>query len=109
MKHSQSQQKVYRLQGNNGNIKEKCRDSEGKPPLPLIFAAEAMGSEQQLQKLLHPVITDVQGKKGTSKEPFAEHNSEFVSEHEEAEESPPQLRTARRRNELEEKVKRGLK
>lgn len=47
---------------------------------------------------------DSQGKKGISKKPFAEHNSEFVSEHEESEKSPPVLRRARKRNELEGKV-----
>lgn len=60
--------------------------------MPWISAAETVGSEQQLQNPLYPVTTDIQGKKGISKKPFAEHNSEFVSEHEEAEESPPQLK-----------------
>lgn len=48
-------------------------------------------------------------KKEISKKTFAELKSEFDFEHEEAEKSLPQLRTARQRNELEEKVKRGLK
>lgn len=76
--------------------------------MPLIFAVKTMGSEQQLQR--NSSNQGYSGKKRRiNKKPFAEPNSEFVSEHDKAEKSPPQLRTARKINELEEKVKRGWK
>lgn len=65
--------------------------------MPLIFAAETMGSEQQLQRNCYTQYSWIpkKKKKGISKKIFAELKYEFDFEHEEAEKSLPQLRTVR--------------
>lgn len=109
---AQSQQEIYRLLGNSGNMKEKFRDSESSLGDLLWHQFLLPRQWDQSSSFRETVIPSNRGysgqKKGISKKPFAEHNSEFVSEHEEAEKSP-QLRTTRKRNKLEETVKRLLK
>ena len=81
-----------------------------RPPLQVIFAAKTMGAEKKPRKTVIPSNHGYPGKrKGMSKKQFGELNSEFVSEHEDSEKSPLQLRTARERKGFEAQVRRGLK